>query len=576
MKENDMKENEIKEKELEENESSLLQTVCNLFIIAILAVLPLYTGEGYYMLGDRKYLIFRNITLFCVGLWLIISVVSALYLRLEKWVQGRKKKQEVFESRLQESSGESFRQPKQVSVEPETMEQMRSQELDNARLRARGDMQKKASVQRNNSFMVEIRKHWSAMDICMLLYAAVCLLSFLCSAYGATAWSGYRDWYMGALSQLLFVGIYFFVSREYAGEGYPIYLGEAALGLVALVGFGQKLGIDPLKLLVDYQPTNWGYSHMLSTVGNINWLCGYLAVVISLPVAGYLYSKPSAKRNILYIISVLGLALLFMQGSEIGIVIGLVCIGICLLAGLRKSEFFEKGLGLAAGTLLCLAVLALLITLRDTMDTMPAEANIFYNIPWSAYLILAGMGGALWLIFQKMFQKVEKPVIKSVLLLGIVTVGVGGIYYLSKMQFTPAWGSGRGGLWNASWQGFLAGDWKQKLIGAGPDCFAEYLYTHLDMGSLLQMEGHWSESIFTNAHNEWLNTLVNLGLLGVCAYLSIFICGAGRYRRMLLGVLVLGMYAVNSLVSFQQVMNAPLFFLVLGLCENRLRRELRE
>lgn len=39
------------------------------------------------------------------------------------------------------------------------------------------------------------------------------------------------------------------------------------------------------------------------------------------------------------------------------------------------------------------------------------------------------------------------------------------------------------------------------------------------------------------------------------------------------GVLALSMYGVHSLVSFQQVLNAPLLFLTLGLCEAEMRKK---
>lgn len=586
MKENTTKEKRIREihsqkmnvnKEIsQEGKSGFVQLVCNLFIITILAVLPLYTGEGYLMLGDRKYLVFRNIALLCLGLWLVVLTVTVLYEKLEKWGQKRNRAQEnlhrydiegITTKREFAQGGLHWNETIEISTKRSLVEEGRNSQENQSGKGA------KMSFHKETSLWGRIRNDFSIMDVAVLLYGVVCLLSFCSSAYRETAWSGYRDWYMGTLSQLLFVGIYFFVSREYRGDGYPIYLGELALGLVAVIAFLQKLQIDPLRLSDAYETADWGYSHMLSTVGNINWLCGYLAVALSLPVTGYLYSNKPAKRNILYVISVLGLALLCMQGSEIGLIIAAGCLGICLLAGLRKKVFFEKGLALVPGTLLCLAVLELLITRRDSMDTMPAEANIFYYIPWYLYFVVACVMGIVWLLFCKLPGKVKKPAIKAILVLGGFTITVAGLYLLSKMQFNAAWGSGRGGLWTASIQGFLTGDWKQKLIGAGPDCFAEYLYTNLDMNSILEMEGYWSQSVFANAHNEWLNTLVNLGLLGVAAFTGIFVCGLKRYRGMLLGLLVLGMYAINALVSFQQVMNAPLFFLILGLCENRLRRE---
>ena len=65
------------------------------------------------------------------------------------------------------------------------------------------------------------------VDAAVASYGICVLLSALRSEYGALAWTGYEGWYMGAVSQLLFVGIYFFVSRQYDGARWPLYLGEA-------------------------------------------------------------------------------------------------------------------------------------------------------------------------------------------------------------------------------------------------------------------------------------------------------------------------------------------------------------
>ena len=78
-----------------------------------------------------------------------------------------------------------------------------------------------------------------------------------------------------------------------------------------------------------------------------------------------------------------------------------------------------------------------------------------------------------------------------------------------------------------AWQGFCRGDLKQKLLGAGPDCFAGYLEQVLPGGTVLFDKGYFAGSIFTNAHNEWLTTLINLGVLGTAAYAAYFLphCG---------------------------------------------------
>ena len=91
--------------------------------------------------------------------------------------------------------------------------------------------------------------------------------------------------------------------------------------------------------------------------------------------------------------------------------------------------------------------------------------------------------------------------------------------------------------------------------------------------SVLFDKGYFEGSVFTNAHNEWLTTLVNMGLLGVAAYAAVFITALQTYRKNFLAVLLLLTYGIHSLISFQQVLNAPLFFLILGLCEAAARGE---
>lgn len=83
------------------------------------------------------------------------------------------------------------------------------------------------------------------------------------------------------------------------------------------------------------------------------------------------------------------------------------------------------------------------------------------------------------------------------------------------------WGNRRGRLWQMAWMGFRKGNLHQKLLGAGPDCFASYLGELLPGGTVLFDKGYFEGSVFTNAHNEWLTTLVNMGLLGVAAYAAV-------------------------------------------------------
>ena len=505
--------------------------LCNFYIVALTVLLPLYTRGTYVLLGDSKYDLFRNVSLLCLGLAIVVRMAGWLIQTVNmRWI-------------------------KSVA--------------------------------------------FNMMDVCMLCYGGCAVISALCSSYGTVAWTGYHEWYMGAVSQLIFVGIYFFVSREYRGSAWPIYLWEMAFFLVIVMGFCSRIGYDPLGLLEGFNSGDWEYSHLISTIGNINWFCGYCTVALAMPVAGYLKGKNLIKKRILFVISVLGLLLLSVQGSDVGPVLMAACLFVCLLWSRRDAECFRRVLLLVSGVAFGLPVYNGMVTFfgETAYKAQPADGPGLHVFGWNGWWLVGLACLGLYLIVGRLIRTestgqpsvadtdrnadvTNREAIVNGLWLGMVILAfisalAVGAWYLSGLFGSDGWISGRGALWRLSWKGFLRGDWKQKLLGAGPDCFAEYIYSTFAPAELPVLEGYWAEAVFVNAHNQWLNHLVNTGLLGFICAAGIYITALKRYRRHLSGILTLVMYGVNSLVSFQQVMSTPLFFLMLGISEYCLRREKR-
>lgn len=495
-------------------------TMCNSYMVLLVLLLPLFHQGTYYLIGDSKYLLFRNITVAFLLLWVVYVAVSSV----GSWISA---KREISQGRLpygrKVTGGKKHISP------------------------------------------------LSLVDICMLFYGGCVLLSAFASPYPETAWSGYRDWYMGALTQILFVGIYFFVSREYTRTAYPIRAGELGLLLVVVIAFLQRFGVDVFYLHQPFDLIDWESSHMLSTIGNINWLCGYLCVLLPLPVVGFFYSTGKHKQIVYYIISALALTLTLTQGSDMGILLVVACLGLGMIYGMRRLEFFRRSVLLALGVCVLCPVMGHLMKLLGTWEMLAVDGFISGRVTRPFWWILAGILFVVYLLLCRLPDKWGRWFSRFLLIGGII-MGLGlAVIYLCGLPGGEAWGSGRGGLWQAAWTGFGEADLLRKIIGFGPDCFAEYIYATPELSELIQMEDHWADSIFANAHNEWLNLLVNGGVIGVAAYLSIFVSALKRYRGMMLGVMVLLLYGINSLFSFQQVMSTPFLFLVLGICENKHR-----
>ena len=500
--------------------------LCGLYVVVLAVVLPLYTKGTYWQLGDTKYFFFRNVTVFCLGVW-ILSAVVEIWCGL--W-QGRLRK--------------------------------------------------------------EVRRvKLSSMDYCMLLYGICVLLSASLSVYGSVAWTGYREWYMGAFSQLLFVGIYFFAARSWRENSVPLYLWNAAFFIVLALGLGQKLGQDLMGFFAEHAIWDWEYSHMLSTVGNINWFCGYCSVAIAVPAAGYLRSGSRIETVFLYPITAAGLLLMCIQGSDAGVIMAGVCLGLGLFWGRKDSRICRRTLALAAGVFFSLPVYGHLVLRigQRAAYSLPSDGISPEELTWKGWYLAGIICLALYVFLlllertacrrgggSERVRRAEKAMTAGAWILIMTGLLALAVLYLSRQPFGAYWGNGRGTLWSLSWRGFLQNDWKGKLIGAGPDCYAEYIYGTFPPEEMLSLVGRWAGAIFANAHNEWLNQLVNTGILGVCCYGGVFLCGAIRYRRDMAGFMALTLYTVNSLVSFQQVMNAPLLFLVLGICESRRRQRDRD
>lgn len=541
-----------------------LSLLCHLLIIGLSAALPLYTGGTYWKLGDTKYALFRNQALFSLAIWLAAGICEIIRRRM---LCGKGTDGDNLEGDRQKSDG-----------------------LEGDRLKS------KWQNRNRRAFSGRIKDRLSAVDVWMLCYGAAVISSALFSRYRETAWLGYQEWYMGALSQLLFVGIYFFVSRRYDGKKYSLLLGGAAVFVVFLLGFCHRLGADPSGLMAGFDMLDWEYSHMLSTIGNINWFCGYCSVALAFPVAGVMgffktshrgtpqaHAK-SAKHSFLevcaaYTVSVMGLTLLMIQGSDTGVVLVALCLFVCGVCGTRDGGIFKGTVALGTGVCFLLAVYGLLVRLvgESAWEAIPVDGFCRILAAWKGWWLLGAAGAGLYIVIGRLLGMEGKERAVRRIALGMVGVfvlaGVSGVLIFSlKGSFEGGWGNGRGALWSLAVQGFWQNGFLGKLLGAGPDCFAEYMYSAFAQGIMPAMGGRWAGTVFANAHNEWLNHLVNLGLVGTGCYLGIFISALRRYRGYLPGLLALIMYLAVSLTGFQQVLSTPLLFMTLGIAERESQK----
>lgn len=110
------------------------------------------------------------------------------------------------------------------------------------------------------------------------------------------AWNGYPGWNMGLQSQIIFVGIYFLVSRFWKWTPGILFAGLISAGIVYAIAIAMRFGNDPLEMYTKYKgwyaKGTYTYTQLhdvlekfISTLGQTTWYSGYAMLI--LPIGMY-------------------------------------------------------------------------------------------------------------------------------------------------------------------------------------------------------------------------------------------------------------------------------------------------
>lgn len=442
----------------------------------------------------------------------------------------------------------------------------------------------------------KLKENLSVTDLFAAGYGAILVISYFCSDYKPNALWGATGWYMGFGPQMFLVLIYFFVSKLWKPRKWVLYLGLAASLAVFALGFLNRFGVDPLGMYI-------GLPGFISTIGNINWYCGYLTSVFFVGAA-LLWQHSEQKfliRLPLMLYVTVGFASLVSQGSDSGI--WTLCIIMTVMFCLSARDSGRMLMFWQEMTLLgCACVITYIVR-----SAMPPDSHIYDTgfaefltsglisliVTFMSLFALAGVAIARkkkW-YSERVFTILSRSGVIVIAvgmavfaaMIAINTRRPGSIGFLSKypvFTFSTTWGSGRGATWSAGWRCFWEQNIWHKLVGVGPDAMSAYLYREGSPELLKMVKQSFGTSILTNAHNEWLTVLVNTGILGCIAFAGMICTAIYRYMKKLgkhnivcaCGMCMLA-YTVNNIFSFQQAMNVATIFSIFGMGGAFLRAE---
>ena len=430
-------------------------------------------------------------------------------------------------------------------------------------------------------------------EICLLLYGLCNILSFLLSPYKREGMFGAGGWYMGLFSQLSFLILYFYYAYVWEAEKEVVAVILTVCGFICVLAVLNRFGIWPVAFRGRTENT-------LSTIGNTNWLCGYLSVMMPAGMVlfwGSLRSgcRKQAGKQRGKIAAGLFTAAAFLcaaiQGSDSGLLVTGTVLSFLFLISCRDTEdmdaFWDVFLT-AAGAWLIGALFRDCFPQRILYDSRSLSLiHMTIMVPvFLAALVCRG----LWRLWSskaepekclRLLARMKKGflILGVILLLAAVLFTAAGLWGSDELKshfpylpvFDEQWGNGRGGIWKECMDIWLSESTVRKLFGVGPDCLSVFLYTEQGNNPLLSTA--YREAVLTNCHNEWMTILLNTGLAGLFTYVGFL---AGMARRLLkkgnlsswIGAAVLVTYTIHNMVSFQQITSTPLLFLILGLAWN--------
>ena len=570
----------------------LLRVLVSISIILVLAVMPFYFQEGFTHIGSDKSYFYRvgtvrmsRLILPVFGLWLVCNAVNAF-------------------------------------------------------------------LKRPKGMLREWAKTLSITDWFALFYGLSAFLSYVCSQYkgkgfwdpDGTAFWGTRGWYMGFIPQLTLVVIYFLVSR-FQFKDMAKWLFRLSLPVSAavfLLGYLNRFDIWPIPM------ANSGLPGFISTIGNINWYCGY-AVAIGFVGVGLLWLERGENKwytALLCAYVFIFFATLITQGSDSGV----FALGVVFLVMFFSSVKDEDGqrmyrfwllVMLLMGAGLATMGLRLLLPGRMTFTSWVGDLLTYSLLPLLG-MLPAGVGLLLGRQFcgkhgrlsdgkdsgqpggrggeqpdgkdsgqpgeesrggrpkiQDMYWKAWRAASKTLCIAILITVvifttmiavntlhpgSLGALSQKAVFTFNDKWGSSRGASWSLGAECFWEQDLLHKLLGVGPDCMADFLYSESGGGKVASepLVAHARKAFvnkrLTNAHCELLTILVNLGILGLVSFAGLLFTAVGRFLRArgtncyvaACGLCVLA-YIANNVWSFQQSMSLATIAVVLGMGEWFLR-----
>ena len=378
-----------------------------------------------------------------------------------------------------------------------------------------------------------------ASDWAMLLFLAAAVISTFQSEYFEASLWGSEGRFSGLILIAAYAFTYFAVSRSLRLKQWYLDLFLAAGMLACVMGILQFFRFDPLGFKREMDPGQ--YTMFTSTIGNINTYTSYVAMITGMSALLFYLEHGRGKKAwylSCYAISLFALITGISDNAYLAILALVMVFPLFALRNIKGARTYSLLLAVLGSEFWLINW----IICRYPGSTLKISGlfQVISGSPWLNWAV-----PVLWLLFAGLWAA-ERSLPRDHALMKKRSIGIwiwlmvlavfmcAGIFALydvnvlgnagrygslaDYLYINDDWGTHRWYIWRIGMESYGQFPLMHKLFGFGPDTYG--IVTSLNYYD--EMAGRYGE-IFDSAHNEYLQYLVTLGLVGLTSYLALMV-----------------------------------------------------
>ena len=433
------------------------------------------------------------------------------------------------------------------------------------------------TVVKGKVFINSLNFKMGFLDIAFVLFAFSYIISAIFSPYNiADVLLGIGSRYQGVFTILLYVLLYFIITRTFSFSPRCLVWAGVSFSIVSVIAILNSVSVDPLGFYSALSAEN--QKLYISTIGNINFYSAYYNIMLPVLVVGFCKALDKKSLIIFGSFVVIGSVGMVFTSSESFLLGFLIAMALLLYFIMDDAKGLKR-------LLVCCCIFVASITIYTKIYSGGKYEALLNFEPSSLMSVLSNpvISVILILVLLIIFiVSIKKPQflsgIKKIYLIVLVSGFVAGVIGLTLintifkdvnlgmfdtyLKFSDSWGTNRGQNWAFCITEFIKAPIFNKLFGYGPET-----YKHLT-----EKTDFYATKVLDQVHNEYLQYLISVGLLGLCSYLSIILSTVkSTIKTLSKNAVAMSMlcsliaYWIQASVNIAQPFTTPIMFIFIAI-----------